>query len=270
MLNKCWLALAAVIYLLASLAEVTRAADAAPIKITLVWTPPDHPYSMHMYEHECNLLAHCLKQTKGVEPSVSQEWPDDKQLENVRTIVFYCRPAGDIVLDPKHRKKFEQMMNSGVGLVAIHWATGADVKNGDEFAKYLGGWFNFAHASLKVDKLPLEQADPKSPICDGWKPYDLHDEFYCNMKFSDLMKPILQVKVDGKDQVVAWAVERPDSHDGRSFGTTLGHFHENYGIPDFRRALVNGILWTAHVPVPETGAPVEVSDKELALPPEKK
>ena len=266
---RYWLALAAVICLLASKAEIIRAADAAPIKIALVWTPPDHPYSMHMYEHECRLLARCLKQTKGVEPSVSPEWPTDQELENVRAIVFYCRPAGDIVLDPKHREKFEQMMKSGVGLVAIHWATGADVKNGDEFSKYLGGWFNFAHASLKVDKLLLEQADSKSPICKGWNPYDLHDEFYCNMKFHDLMKPVLKVNVDGKDQVVAWVVERPESHDGRSFGTTLGHFHENYGIPDFRRALVNGILWTAHVEVPVNAAPVEVSDKDLALPPQK-
>jgi type 1 glutamine amidotransferase len=264
-----WLLLLAASALATQLPNLVCAADTGPVKISLVWTPPDHPYSMHMYEHECHLLAHCLEQMKGVEPSLSQEWPDDKQLENVRAIVFYCRPAGDIVLDPKHREKFEQLMKSGVGLVAIHWATGADVKNGDEYSKYLGGWFNFAHAFLKIDKLTLQQVDPESPICNGWKPYDLHDEFYCNMKFHNLMKPVLKVNVDGKDQIVAWVVDRPDSHDGRSFGTTLGHFHENYGIPDFRKALVNGILWAAHVEVPRNGAPVEVTENELTLPPQK-
>jgi type 1 glutamine amidotransferase len=90
------------------------------------------------------------------------------------------------------------------------------------------------------------------------------------MKFHDGAIPVLKVKVDGKDQVVAWVVERADSHKGRSFGTTLGHFHENFGLQDFRRAVVSGILWSAHVEVPENGAPVEVSNKELKLPTQKK
>jgi type 1 glutamine amidotransferase len=89
------------------------------------------------------------------------------------------------------------------------------------------------------------------------------------MKFHDGVNTVLKVKVDGKDQVVAWTYERPNSNGGRSFSTTLGHFHENFGLPDFRRAVVNGILWSAHLKVPENGAPVEVSDKELKLPAQK-
>jgi type 1 glutamine amidotransferase len=247
-----------------------RAAEPAPTKIALVYTLPDHPYGSHMYEHECNLLAHCLRQTPGVEATVAKDWPDKSQLDHVRSVVFYSHPAGDIALTAEHRELFNKLMKDGVGLAAIHWATGADKERGEEYASLLGGWFNFAHAGLKVDTQLLEQQDPKNPICRGWKPYQLHDEFYLNMKFHDGATPVLKVKVDGKDQVVAWVVERPDSHGGRSFGTTLGHFHENFGLPDFRRALVNGILWSAHVEVPKDGAPVDVTDKELKLPPEKK
>ena len=43
---------------------------------------------------------------------------------------------------------------------------------------------------------------------------------------------------------------------GRSFGFTGCHFHQNFGIPEFRKLIVNGILWTAGMEVPKDGAPV--------------
>jgi type 1 glutamine amidotransferase len=41
---------------------------------------------------------------------------------------------------------------------------------------------------------------------------------------------------------------------GRSFGTTLGHFHDNFANESFRRLIVNGILWSARIDVPPDGA----------------
>jgi hypothetical protein len=35
----------------------------------------------------------------------------------------------------------------------------------------------------------------------------------------------------------------------------------------FRRLIVNGILWTAHVEIPEGGAPVAVTAKDMDLGP---
>ena len=70
--------------------------------------------------------------------------------------------------------------------------------------------------------------------------------------------------IDEKEQVLAWSLEREGG--GRSLGTTLGHFHDNFAIEAFRRAIVNGILWSAGVEVPEQGAPVELGDDMLKLP----
>jgi type 1 glutamine amidotransferase len=246
-----------------------RAAEGEPTKILLVHTPLDHPWASHMYEQECKLLAHCLEQTKDVKAVVVRDWPDEKQLDGARSIVFYSRPAGDIVFHPEHRDQFQRLMKAGVGFAAIHWATGAEKELGEQYVDLLGGWFNFAHAGLKVDQQMLTQVDSNHPISRGWKPYSLRDEIYLNLKFSELAKPVLTVKVDDKVQVVAWVLERPNSQGGRSFGTTLGHFHENFAIPDFRRAIVNGILWSAHVEVPQKGAPVEASEEILKLPPQK-
>jgi type 1 glutamine amidotransferase len=247
------------------------AQDAAKTKIVLVGTQPDHPYASHMYLHECRMLAQCLRLTAGVEAVVVQDWPQDAaMLENVKSLVYYSRPAGDIVLSHGHREQFEKLMAAGVGYVAIHWATDANPERGPDYLNVLGGWFNRAQSGLNVNSGPLVQIVPNHPICRGWKTYPLRDEFYLDLKFHERAQPVLQVTVDGRPQTVAWAFERPDSHGGRSFGTTLGHFHENFEIESFRRFIVNGILWSAHLEVPEAGAPVNVSEADLKLPPEEK
>jgi type 1 glutamine amidotransferase len=236
-------------------------------RILLVYTRPDHAHGTHMYEFECRLLARCLRQTRGVEPVVALDWPEDgKALEGVKSIVYYSRPAGDIVLSAKNREAFLKLMKDGVGFVAIHWGTGAAPERKEEYTNVLGGWFHRPPCGLKVDTRPLVQADPAHPICRGWQPFDLREEFYLDLAFHAQSRPIFKANVDGKEQVVAWAFERPDTKGGRSFGTTLGHFHENFTLVPFRKAIVNGILWTAHVEIPKEGAPVLLSSEETTLP----
>ena len=49
----------------------------------------------------------------------------------------------------------------------------------------------------------------------------------------------------GQIQHVAWATERADG--GRAFGFTGGHFHWNWGDDNFRKLVLNAIVWTAQV-----------------------
>ncbi len=245
-----------------------RADEQPATKILLCYTKPDHPYATHMYQFECELLAKCLRQTDGIETEIVQDWPEDEAaLKGVKSIVYYSRPAGDIVLHPSRRDKFRQLMNDGAGLVCIHWATGSNEKNAPDWTAALGGWFKRPPCGLKTTKSRLVQADPKHPVSRGWEDYDLRDEFYLDLRFHEDTQPLMTVEVDGKEQVVGWAIKRKGSRDGRSFGTTLGHFHDNFAIESFRRAIVNGILWTAHVEVPEGGAPVKLEAADWTLPP---
>jgi type 1 glutamine amidotransferase len=238
----------------------------SPTRILLVASEPDHPWATHMYEHECKLLGKCLENMRSVQSSTSVGWPKDaKQLDGVKAIVFYCKHAGDILLDPANREQCRRMLNAGAGLTAIHWSTGADERYGPEYLDLLGGWFNRVHSGLSTGKSWLTQADRDHPITRGWKEWEIRDEFYLNLRFAKQTKPLLVVKVDGQDQVVGWTLER--SGGGRSFGTTLGHFHDNFARDDFRRLLVNAILWTAHVEVPAGGADVKVPDEFVKLPP---
>jgi hypothetical protein len=52
-------------------------------------------------------------------------------------------------------------------------------------------------------------------------------------------------------QHTAWAVEREDG--GRGFGFTGGHVHWNWADPDFRKLVLNAIVWCAKADVPQGG-----------------
>ena len=65
----------------------------------------------------------------------------------------------------------------------------------------------------------------------------------------------------GREEVLSWAVERPDG--GRGFGFTGAHFHRNWGDPNFRTLVLNALLWVSHAEVPEGGVRSSVSPDEL-------
>jgi type 1 glutamine amidotransferase len=236
--------------------------DANPdrVKILLIGHQPDHPPGTHLYLEGCELLAQCLRQSPHVEAIVSNGWPDDAALlEGVDAIVLYSSPGADLLLKGEYAGTVQKMLKEGVGLVALHWATGVQGQEESELgARYLrdlGGLFCFAYSGLDVSESKVVQLQPDHPICRGWEDFALTDEFYLNVRILPEAKPLLKVPVKGKDHVVAWAYERPHSQGGRSYGNVLWHFHELFQQEPFRRMLVNGILWAAHCEVPEQGAP---------------
>ena len=256
------------------------ASQSSSTNVLLIYTAPDHPHGTHMYEHECRLLARCLEQSQGVKTEVSLGWPSDRRLlENIDCIVLYSRPGGEIVLAEEVREQFMGLMQAGVGFVAIHWGTSpGDPQWADQYMELLGGCFHrsFSVPPLAVTQERLVQIDREHPICRGWTSYDLRDEWYLATRLDPRARPLLKVTVSPNaaqgrpepiDLTVAWTLERSAPGRGRSFGTTLGHFHDNFGIEAFRRMLVNGILWAAGVEVPVHGAPVRVDDSDLILAP---
>jgi type 1 glutamine amidotransferase len=241
--------------------------EKAKPRILLIGKDPDHPWGTHMYLPTCVMLTKCLRQIDGVETVVSAGWPKDpNDLVGVKTIVVYTSPAAELLLDGPHAKDFEKLMDQGIGLVTVHWASSVFQENleriGDKWMGYLGGTW-ISNVGLSIDTAKLKQLLPEHPICRGWSEYELHDEFYLDPKIAQ-GKPLLQVTTKGKDVTVGWVHEREDG--GRAFGTTLGHFYSNFQIDAFRQMIVNGVLWTAHVDIPEAGAPIRLSEEQLALP----
>jgi type 1 glutamine amidotransferase len=240
-------------------------------KILLIGKDRDHAYATHTYMDDCKLLAKCLKQTPGVEAIVSNGWPTDPaMLKDLKAIVLQTKFGGNVLFSGPQRRQAEELMKSGVGLTAIHWSTAADEGElGQQYLHTLGGWFNVKFSSYNVWVAKLHQADAQHPISRGWKDFDLREEYYIKLRFLPESKPVMTATIEGKDYTIGWVYDRPGSNGGRSFGFVGGHFHANFGEQPFRQAVVNGILWTAHLDIPEGGAPCKISAKDLELEPDK-
>jgi type 1 glutamine amidotransferase len=66
----------------------------------------------------------------------------------------------------------------------------------------------------------------------------------------------------GESQHLLWLYERPLG--GRRFGFTGGHFHKNWGQPDYRKVVLNTILWVAQVEIPAHGVDTELTAADLS------
>ncbi|MEZ6046475.1 MAG: ThuA domain-containing protein [Planctomycetaceae bacterium] len=257
-----------IIFACLGLGSFLNVAEAAPkAKVLFIGKQPDHPFATHMYLHTSEMLAKCLKLNGDIETVVSDGWPQDKKvLEGINTIVVYTTPAAEFLLDAPHRDQVIEQLDKGVGLVTIHWASSIFEKNLDRLGpvwdSYMGGTW-VSNVGLHTGPSPLKQLVPEHPICHGWEEYELRDEYYLNPTITTAT-PLLEVQAEGKPVVVGWAFERENN--GRSYGTTLGHFYDNFQREPFRRMVVNAILWSAHLDVPEAGAKVDLSEADLALP----
>jgi type 1 glutamine amidotransferase len=254
------------------LASTTLVGAEKKAKILLMGKDLDHARNTHTYMGDCTLLARCLSQTDGVETVVSNGWPKDPAvLKDVTAIVLHNRLGGTMLFRGPQRRQVEEMLKQGVGITAIHWGTGAETPEGGPWLQTMGGWFNAegdGFSRYLVQTSLLRQADSTHPICRGWTDFELREEFYFKLCFLPEARPVMSTNIEGKDYPIGWVYERRNAKDGRSFGFVGGHFHDNFGIRAFRQAVVNGILWTAHMDIPEKGAPIAITPKDMELPPE--
>ena len=58
-----------------------------------------------------------------------------------------------------------------------------------------------------------------------------------------------------------WAYERPNG--SRGFGFTGGHKHVNWGNDNYRKVVLNGLLWLAKADIPKNGVASKVAAEEL-------
>jgi hypothetical protein len=263
---------------------------AADKKIVLVAGPPSHGPGEHEHRAGCLLLKECLEKVPGVTAIVSfNGWPQESQaFDGASSIVLYMdggpnHPA----LQGERLSQLGGLMEKGVGLACIHYATEPTLEKGQkEFLDWIGGAFE-ANWSVNPHWNAEFKELPNHPVARGVKPFTLNDEWYFHIRFREGMKgvtPILtavppestmkrpdgphegnpavrEAVKRGEPQHVAWVCTREDG--GRGFGFTGAHFHKNWGEENFRKTVLNGILWTAKMEVPKNGVQSSVTSQEL-------
>ena len=260
--------------------HVKNGAGDNPKKVVFIAGGDSHGKGEHEYNGGVSFLAQKLKEgMPEIDTAVFHYgWPKDSNaLQNASAIVLFCDGSEGHMIVP-HLKELEKLMNKGTGLVMIHFTLEIPKgEDGNRFRDLIGGYYE-TNWSVNPMWTPNFTTLPDHPIANGVKPFSIRDEWYYHMRFVDDAKnitPILKVlppdstlsRPDGthsnnryvreavlvrkEPQMLAWAYNRPAG--GRGFGFTGGHIHANWKNDSFRKLVLNAIVWTAQMDVPQNG-----------------
>ena len=137
---------------------------------------------------------------------------------------------------------------------------------------------------------------PNHPVTRGVGPFQIRDEWYFNMRFAEgfsangaskqdgvtftpilVAKPSDQVRdgpyvspkgpyphiqaAKGQPEAMMWVTERADG--GRGMGFTGGHFHDNWANDNFRKVVLNALVWLAKAEVPAKGVESKLAEGQI-------
>lgn len=286
-----------IVLISAALTAVATAAETR--KLVLIAGKPSHPPLMHEFRAGALLLEACLKDVPGLKVEVHDNgWvKEESTLGDADAVVIYSDGGGGHpALQGDHLKTLEGLVAKGVGFGCMHYGVEVPAdKGGKEFRKWIGGYYEDRFSCNPIWQ-PEFGNFPEHPIANGVKPFQAKDEWYFNMRFagdisgnkpenveglkftpilvatpSDTVRdgpyvhprgPYPHIQQNkGRSEAMLWAVERPDG--GRGFGFTGGHFHVNWGNDDFRKTVLNTLVWVAKAEVPESGVDSNVAELDL-------
>lgn len=271
-------------------AVLLSSAGAADKKVLLIAGPPSHGPGAHEHNAGVLLLQKCLRGTPGIKTEIALNgWPKDPAVfRDVDAILIYADGGvRHIAIQNENLDTLRAALARGAGLGLLHYAVEPTLEKGQkEFIEWVGGAFEInwsvnPHWDAHFKELP------KHPVTRGVKPFTIRDEWYFNLRFADGMKGVTPLLVATPDAstvsrpdghhsgnphvralvarsepvVVAWGFTRPNG--GRGFGFTGGHFHENWGNNDFRKLVLNAIVWLAKMDVPAQGVQSTVTPEDL-------
>jgi type 1 glutamine amidotransferase len=264
---------------------------AKPTRIVLLAGTPSHPPGMHEHNAGVLLFEKCLQSVPNLELRVVRNgYPkDDSILDDADGLFVYADGGrGHPLAQPARLEKVRTRCSQGMGLFCCHFAVEVvPGPTGDAFRDWIGGCYEHEWSCNPMWTAEFSSL-PKHPITEGVSPFQIHDEWYFNMRFRPELAgvtPILTATptdatrdgpyvypkgpykhiqaAKGRPEHVMWCTERADG--GRGVGFTGGHFHKNWKQDDFRRLVLNAILWMAKHAIPAGGVRSQVSEADLAL-----
>jgi len=274
---------------LAAAGILTFSAAAADKKIVLIAGKPSHGPGDHEFRAGCLLLQKCLEGVPGIRVEVYDlGWPrENAALDGASAVVVYADGGtGHPCFQADHQKIIQDLAGKGAGLGFMHYGVEAlKGEAGQSMCEWIGGYYE-DHYSCNPMWSPDYQKFPHHPIARGVQPFSVKDEWYFNMRFgpddsrrtgilvakpSDAVRdgpyvwpsgPYPHIQADkGRDETMMWAYERPGG--GRGFGWTGGHHHQNWRNENYRKIVLNAILWVANVEVPPGGVSSALTEDDF-------
>ena len=287
----CRIVRLSIISLLALGLLTTSAQAEAKKKIVFIAGTPSHGFAQHEHNAGVLFLAKCLNETMGnkIETVVLTShlsgsgkwingWPSDPAvLQDAAAVIIFCDGGGGHIAIP-HIKEMDALTAKGVGVGCIHY--GVEVPKGeagDALLRWIGGYFE-TFWSINPHWKAVVTSIPNHPVGNGVKPFSTNDEWYYHMRFRPNMEGVTPIVAaippdktrEGKDdahggnpevrsgigkslpEIMVWVAENKETTH-RGFGCTGAHFHFNWAQDDYRKCILNAIVWTAKIDVPANG-----------------
>lgn len=234
---------------------------------------PDRP-GHHDYAGGCALLAALLVQTPGVEARVEPAgWPEDEAaFEGASALAFYTGGGGKqgFLQDEDRVRCMERLVDGGVGLVLLHQTASFPPDRLPLATRWLGG-AHVAGRSGRGHWRTRHEEFPSHPVTRGVRSFAIRDGWLNEIQFAAPDGDVTPLVWSGRRHrgsprggpadVVAWAYQRPRS--GRSFCYTGLDAHSAWQVDGIRQLVVNGVLWSAGLEIPATGAPCALTAGQL-------
>jgi len=265
--------LVALVALAATATAQTVQRDHSVKRLLLIGGPFDgHPKGTHEFMAGMRIISKCLEGVNGLQTTTvnsKEPWKEGPELIDGADGIVLFRGEGARWMhnDPARLAAFERLGKRGGGCVALHYAmTTVAVENIERFVALFGGCHGGPDRRDGTFSVEAINADELHPICRGIRNFNVRDEFYYKLKFvkpPSSVTPLIRANIAGRLETIAWALERDGG--GRSFCFSGLHFHERWQLPEYRRLVTQGILWTMDLPILEGGVNVDVPDEVLQL-----
>lgn len=257
-------------------------------KILFLAGPPSHANGEHEFRAGCMLLADALNES-GVEVEATVHWygwPKDESIfEGVDACIIYADAGGRL----GNKVEFlDKKVKAGMGIMFMHYGVHPSKEVGEKYFKPWIGGFMETGWSVNPHWIADMTARDGHPVSYGLdKPITAYDEFYYNMRFptedecdcchslaTAIPTPEKTIryinlwnehgeKCFGTEQALMWCRDPKPEGGGRGVGFVGGHYHRNWAIDDFRKLVLNAIVWLARAEVPNGGVPSKTVTQEM-------
>jgi type 1 glutamine amidotransferase len=221
--------------------------DAGPDKLKVVVVTGGHDFEHDPFFEVFDSIEE-ITYTEAVQKDQSELFEDISNWD-YDVIVFYSMTQD---ISEKRRKNFLELLDRGVGVVAMHHIMCA-FQQWPQFKDIIGTKYCLADTTIDgvmckagtyqhdID-MPISVADKQHPITEGMGDFVIHDEGYKNCWFDRGNHVLLTADHPASDKTVCWVRKY-----GKSNVCTiqLGHDSKAYENRNYRRLVRRAILWTA-------------------------